>query len=101
MRKILTFTASLLILASSICVAAPKKKLVKAVYQSDIHCKNCASKVENNIAFEKGVEDLKISVEKKTISIEFNEAKTDTTKLANAINKLGYSAELIEYKVIK
>ena len=37
----------------------------------------------------------------KTITVVFNPSKTDTLKLKKAINKLGYEAEVVEYKVIK
>ena len=40
-------------------------------------------------------------MEKNTITVEFNPAKTDTAKLAGAIRKLGYKAKVIEYKDIK
>lgn len=43
----------------------------------------------------KGVEDLKISLEDKTVAITFNPAKTDEETLAKAIEKCGYTAEKI------
>ena len=39
--------------------------------------------------------------EGKTITVTFNPAKTDTIKLKKAINKLGYEAVVIDYKIIK
>ncbi|MBR5905780.1 MAG: heavy-metal-associated domain-containing protein [Bacteroidales bacterium] len=75
--------------------------LVQVVFATSIHCANCGKKVQENIAFEKGVKDLKVDVPSKTVTVTFNPAKTDTLKLKKAINKLGYSADVIEYKVIK
>ena len=75
--------------------------LVQVVFATSIHCASCGKKVQENIAFEKGVKDLKIDVPGKTVTVTFNPAKTDTTKLRKAINKLGYDAEVIDYKVIK
>lgn len=58
-------------------------------------------KVKENVGFEKGVKDLKVDVPTKTITVVFNPARTDTVKLKKAINKLGYEAEVIDYKVVK
>lgn len=75
--------------------------LVQVVFASTIHCDKCGMKVQENISFEKGVKDLKVDVPGKTITVVFNPARTDTLKLKKAINKLGYEAEVIDYKVIK
>lgn len=75
--------------------------LVQVVFASTIHCETCGKKVQENIAFEKGVKDLKVDVPGKTITVVFNPAKTDTTTLKKAIRKLGYEAEVIDYKTIK
>ena len=75
--------------------------LVQVVFVSNIHCANCGRKVQDNIAFEKGVKDLKVDVEGKTITVVFNPAKTDTLKLKKAINKLGYTADIVEYNTVK
>ena len=75
--------------------------IVQVVFATSIHCANCSKKVQENISFEKGVKDLKVDVPTKQVTVTFNTAKTDTTKLKKAINKLGYSAEVVEYKVIK
>lgn len=75
--------------------------LVQVVFATSIHCDKCGKKVQENIGFEKGVKDLKVDVPGKTVTVTFNPAKTDTLKLKAAINKLGYTAEIVEYKVIK
>lgn len=75
--------------------------LVQVVFATSIHCANCGRKVQENLSFEKGVKDLKVDVPGKTVTVTFNPAKTDTLKLKTALNKLGYSAEVVDYKVIK
>lgn len=75
--------------------------LVQVVFATSIHCANCGKKVQENIAFEKGVKDLKVDVPTKNVTITFNPAKTDTVKLKKAINKLGYDAVVVDYKTLK
>lgn len=75
--------------------------IVQVVFATSIHCANCGRKVQENIAFEKGVKDLKVDVPGKTVTVVFNDSKTDTLKLKKALNKLGYQAEVIDYKIVK
>ena len=80
--------------------AKPKDQSREALFQTNLHCRNCAAKIQDNVAFEKGVKDLSISVDAKTVRIVYNPAKTNVDKLAEAIRKLGYTAELIEDKAL-
>lgn len=73
--------------------AAPKKEYKKVVFSVGLHCQNCVKKVTENISFEKGVKDLEVSLEKKTVTVTYDPAKTDIAKLQKAIEKLGYKVE--------
>lgn len=59
-------------------------------FVTDIHCQKCAQKIEENVAFEKGVKDLKVNVKEKTVFIQYDSTKTDVGTLTKAIEKLGY-----------
>lgn len=68
-----------------------KKGEVKEVtFLVHLHCENCVKKVQENIAFEKGVKDLKVSLEDQTVAIKYDAAKTSEDTLKVAIEKLGY-----------
>ena len=69
------------------------KKTATVVFNVNMHCKNCVAKVTDNISFLKGVEDLKVSLDDKQVTITYNTAKTDEATLQKAIEKLGYTAE--------
>ena len=73
-----------------------KKKTQTVSFKTSIHCKNCVKKVQDNIAFEKGVKDLKVSLEDKVVTISYDPSKTDEAALAKALEKLGYTAEKTE-----
>ena len=75
-------------------VAQAQKKAVKTVtFNVGMHCQNCVKKVKENISFEKGVKDLAVSLDKQTITVTYDPAKTSVDKLAKAIEKLGYKAQ--------
>lgn len=92
MKQILLVILAALFLACPMVLAA-KKKTVTVTYEVSMHCKKCVEKLNDNIAFMKGVEDLKVSLDEKTVTITYNPAKTDEAKLVKAIEKLGYTAK--------
>ena len=70
---------------------AKKKGEIKEVtFLVHLHCANCAKKVQENIAFEKGVKDLHVCLEDQTVSLKYDAAKTSEETLKAAIEKLGY-----------
>lgn len=71
-------------------VKKAKTELKTVVFATNLHCAKCVQKVEENIAFEKGVKDLKVELESNTITITYDTKKTTEEKLAQAISKLGY-----------
>ena len=76
----------------------PKKAETATVtFKTTMTCKNCVKKITENMSFERGVVDLKVTLETKEVMIKYNPAKTDEETLAKAIRKLGYEAE----KVVK
>lgn len=74
--------------------AKPAKEYATVVFDTNLHCDKCVKKVEENISFEKGVKDLDVSLEKQTIKITYDKAKTNEETLAKAVKKLGYKAEI-------
>ena len=92
--QIITLTLSLL-LAAAFAQAQPAKDRKKAksevvVFDTGIHCESCKAKLEKYIPFEKGFKDMKVDVEKKTVAITYDPAKTTPDKFKAAIEKLGY-----------
>lgn len=99
----LTFAGQAATVSSSSAAAAVKseKKKVEVrtvVFQTNLHCKMCAKKIEDNIAFEKGVKGLEINVQDKTVKVTFDASRTNEETLAAAIRKLGYTAQAIAEK---
>lgn len=104
MRK---FILSLFLLAApmsslvdSLCpfeaVAATSKEIRTAVFNTHLHCQNCVKKVQENIAFLKGVKDLSVSLKQQTVTVTFDASKTSSAVIAAEIVKLGYPAVLVE-----
>ena len=67
-----------------------KREIKEVVFHVHLHCENCVKKVQENIAFEKGVKDMKVSLADQTVMLKYDSAKTSAEKLKAAIEKLGY-----------
>ena len=78
-----------------------KRELHIVVFATNLHCENCKKKIENNIAYEKGVKDLQVDVAEKTVTVTYRADKTDCEKLRAAIQKLGYTVLIKEEKNIE
>lgn len=96
--KLFAFIAILLIGGSTMLYAQNKnqKKGEKETITFDVSmtCENCKKRIEKNIAYEKGVTDMKVDLPSKTVTIEYRKDKTSIEKLIAAFEKLGYEASL-------
>ena len=92
MKKTLVIIITALMAFSVSLSAGPKKKaeIKEVTFSVHLHCQNCVNKVQENIAFEKGVKDLEVSLENQTVYVKYDAAKTSEATLKAAIEKLGY-----------
>ncbi|MBP3203715.1 MAG: heavy-metal-associated domain-containing protein [Bacteroidales bacterium] len=97
MKKIVALLVLTLlgVAAFSAFAAKPKQKTETVTYVVNMHCQNCVNKLTDNLSFLKGVEDFKISLKDKTITIKFNPAKVQEQKFVETIEKLGYTVTKI------
>jgi periplasmic mercuric ion binding protein len=74
---------------------AQKKEVKEVKFKSDVECLTCKGKIEKHMSFCKGVKSVNADVETKTVTIGYNPAKTDESKLKAELEKTGFGAELI------
>ena len=72
------------------------KKSEEVTFVVNMSCENCKAKIERNISWEKGVKDLTVDLETKTVKIVYNPRKTTVEKLKAAIENLGYTCEKLK-----
>ncbi|HNX87582.1 MAG TPA: heavy-metal-associated domain-containing protein [Paludibacteraceae bacterium] len=93
---VITFVA-IFVLATNLNAQSGKSNSKKTVvFDVSMHCESCQKKIEKNIAYEKGVKDMAVKLEDKTVTIKFDTLKTNESKLISAFNKLGYEAKVVE-----
>lgn len=57
-------------------------------------CGSCATKVTNALKAVAGVADISVSLQAKTVSVQFDEQRADLTQLRSAITEAGYGVEV-------
>jgi copper chaperone CopZ len=70
-----------------------KKKASEVTFKVNMTCENCQKRIEKHIAWEKGVKDLRVDLDKKLVTVKYDSKKTDEDALKKAIEGLGYTAE--------
>ena len=74
-----------------------KAEVKEVVFHVNLHCNSCVKKVQENIAFEKGVKGLEVSLEKQIVAVKYDAAKTSVETLKAAIQKLNVPVQSVEY----
>lgn len=90
------FVAIIAVFALNTEVSAQKKKKeAEVTFSVNVDCPACVKKLESNLPFEKGVKDLKISLEEQTVWFKYQPDKTTKEALAKAVEKFGYEVKEI------
>ena len=63
------------------------------VIKTSAQCESCQKRIEEGLAFEKGVKSVKLDPDTKAVTIVYDPKKTTPEKLRVAITKLGYDAD--------
>jgi len=83
-----------IILFSNNSLATEKNNEKTLTFKVSMDCHGCVQKIEGNIPYEKGVKDLKVSLDKKECTVTYRTDKTSEESIIKAFNKLGYTAEV-------
>lgn len=92
MKKILVLAMAVMM---SVTMFAEKKSV--KLYIPGMECANCQAKVEKVLNFEKGVKKLEVTLEKRMVVIEYDDAKTTVEKLQTALeNQLKFKSMVVK-----
>ena len=69
--------------------------MIKKTYKiPDMHCSNCAMKLEGIEDDLPGIKEINASYHKQQMIVEFDEAQVSETQILAAVSKKGYHAEV-------
>lgn len=58
-------------------------------------CNHCVARIEEAVGRISGVKKVKVQLKKEKVVVKFDEANVQATEICQAINELGYQAEVI------
>lgn len=96
MKHLLVIIACVVACSTALAQDSKKNKETITFFVEGMDCNNCVKKIEKNIAFEKGVTDLKCDLSTRTAEVTYRTDKTTTEKLASAFKKIGMEASPVE-----
>ncbi len=97
MKTIKNLLLALMLLVGVSATAQEKKaKYAEVLFSVSMDCGHCKANVEKNIPFEKGVKDMKVDLEKKTVWIKYQTAKTTEDALKKSLEKLDFTVKVIK-----
>lgn len=90
-KRITTLIVFALVLAfGSVAVSAAGATVTIRV--EGMQCGSCASSVEKKLKATEGVEEVRVSFEKKEVWVRYDDNRTSVAKLREAINSTGFKA---------
>ncbi len=89
MKKII-YTLALAALFASSALAETKEAVFTVNPQ--MSCQNCENKIKSNLRFEKGVKKIETSLADQTVTVTYDDTKTDSEKIIAGFKKVGYTA---------
>lgn len=82
-------------LFSTVLAIAEKQTVV--LHLPQMECSGCKAKVENVLAFERGVKKLKYDLETRNVTVVYEDKRTDVKKLQNALLKhIKFTSEVVK-----
>jgi periplasmic mercuric ion binding protein len=91
--QFLSALAALLTTGFSFTAQATGDPIKEVKVKTSAICEMCKSRIERNLSFEKGVKEADLNVDTKVVTIRYDAAKTDLSKLKAVIVRTGYDAD--------
>ena len=89
--KTILIAAMLLVTLSGVEVYASNDTTI--VIKTSAQCESCKKRIENKMAFEKGIKKVTLDVDTKNLTLVYDKKKTSPEKLKTAVTKIGYDAD--------
>lgn len=93
-QLILLTLLTLIFFSENLLAQASKSDTIST--KTSVVCGMCRERVEQNLAFEKGIRDVEVNLETKLVFVRFDPRKTNPPEIRKKISKLGYDADEVE-----
>lgn len=88
-----TITVLLTMILMSTGAYSQDNKLAEVKIKTSSQCDECKQRIEEALAFEKGVKKSELDIETQIVTVSYQKKKTSPEKIRKAISKVGYDAD--------
>jgi len=88
-----TTLVAAIVLSGSVMAQTTGVATVK--YKANVTCQGCKSKIEKNMAYEKGVTAVDADIDADIVTVTYKLEQTSPDALSAALTKIGYSNEMV------
>jgi periplasmic mercuric ion binding protein len=89
------FLVMSVLLITTMCGFGLADKNTEIKIKTSAVCGMCKDRIEQGLAFEKGIKDVSLDVETKIATVKYNPAKITPEEIRKLISKLGYDADTV------
>lgn len=93
MKTVKTIMLSFLLISFSLVGCAQKGNTKEVTFKTSGQCSMCKERIENALAYEKGVVNSNFNTETKELTVKFKPSKTNEEAIKKAVSKLGYDID--------
>jgi periplasmic mercuric ion binding protein len=95
MRKttIIAIVTMMVMVATSAGLYAQTKKSETLKIKTSAVCDMCKSRLEQGLAYEKGIKDVSLDVDTKVLTVNYAVGKTTPDEIRKKVSMLGYDAD--------
>ena len=97
MKRVILMCLVALFTVGAVSAQKPQKggkETTTTVFATDIDCAGCAKKVNDTIPYEKGVKDVQVDVDAKTVTVTYDPVKTNNEAIIKAFAKVKIEASV-------
>ena len=91
----MTILVTMMILLMNCSGYSQDKKNTEIKIKTSAVCGMCKDRIEQGLAFEKGIKDASLDVETKILTVKYNPFKITPDEIRKLISKLGYDADSV------
>jgi copper chaperone CopZ len=86
-------TAVIIMILAVTGVFGQEGKFAEIKIKTSSQCDMCKERIEETLAFERGVKKSELDLETQIVTVEYRKNKTSPEKIRKAISKAGYDAD--------
>lgn len=91
---------NIFILSIALMFGGPQLHRLIVKVNPEMHCNKCETKIQKNMMYEKGIQDIETSLKDQTVTFVYDARKTNAENIKKAMKNVGYNCTVVKDEVI-